>query len=66
MGDLPVQTSRKQLRRQVRMDIAVLINGYFNLDVRNIWIGRVATSNATKVTQPDINPMAGVVSDRDF
>ena len=48
------------------MDIAVLINGYFNLDIRNIRIGRVATSNATKVTQPDINPMAGVVSDRDF
>jgi hypothetical protein len=48
------------------MDIAVLINGYFNLDIRNIRIGRVATSNAAKVTQPGINPMAGVFSDRDF
>jgi hypothetical protein len=43
-----------------------LKNGYFNLGVKSIWIGIVATSSDAKVTETDINPMAGFFSDGDF
>ena len=61
MVGFPVQTSKRQLGRCSRVDIAVKKNGYSNLDVKRIWIDTEATSCGVEATEPDLNPMAGLV-----
>lgn len=61
MVGFPVQTSKRQLGRRSRVDIAVKKNGYSNLDVKRIWIDTEATSYGVEATEPDLNPMAALV-----
>ena len=59
MIGLPAETSKRQLGRWSRVDIAVEKNGYSNLDVKRIWIDSPATSRGGETNKPAIEPVAG-------